>query len=895
MASLDQLAQLSNGSRFYRADLHIHSYGASHDVEDTTATPSAIVQEAVREKLDVIALTDHNDIRNVRAAIDAAKDIALYVMPAVELSTDSGHLLCYLPTVDVLEKFFAQLSIADKDKPNSRCQTSLFECLERLAALGGFGVLAHVDGPKGFEHENPGNSPHKVDVLCHRALLGIELKNSSSDISFSPDDPDTNRQQIGRERIQRLSLGSSQHLARLLNSDSHSIAALGRNAQGDRKITRIKMAQPSFASLRIALEDSDARVRIEDEIPLSVPHVEGLSIEGGFLDGVRIRFSRNLNCLIGGRGTGKSTTFEAVRCLTGQQSQSSIVDSEAWPSTAVMFWRDQAGQSHKLTRSHGGDLVNADDPRGGPRAFQIESYGQGETARISKAVKDNPLALLEYLDRFVDVAQVCREESDARDELLRLQEKVEEATANVEKIPGCKRDLQLVKSQLKALSDENAREIISLQQRLAQGGELRAAVVAKLREIKAALESQSVRATIDELVQLADPTSLPVGSSEFQRITEEAGKFRAVAIDAQEKTLAKYEVLREFVEQRIGEWKALEAGAMSTIESKKKALEAKGVRLDMAYIAKLAKNEAQLQANLTALNAWIPHLKELRAQYRAASSKRWAARDRIATMREAYAKSISALLKSALTDLTVSLKFTRSAYSPDMERLIIAAMEWRTSKIPRASILVQSLSAPGLLSALDKKDKAAITGIRTSEGAPVFDAKTAASIIENLSAPSVRFGLERAEVFDLPRLTVTKAVVDSSSGATKHITRDFSQLSLGQQQSTLLALMLSSGNDSPLIIDQPEDNLDGEFIYSSLVPVLRRAKERRQVIVVTHNANIAVLGDAELIVVLKSTSEKGVVTSRGSIDDPSTRTYACNILEGAQEAFARRARIYGEV
>jgi len=396
------------------------------------------------------------------------------------------------------------------------------------------------------------------------------------------------------------------------------------------------------------------------------------------------------------------------------------------------------------------------------------------------------------------------------------------------------------------------------------------------------------------LVQLADPTSLPVGSSEFQQITQEAGKFRAVAIDAQTETLAKYELLREFVEQRIGEWKALEAGAMSSIESKKKALEAKGVRLDMAYIAKLAKNEAQLQANLTALSAWIPHLKKLRTQYQAASSKRWTARDRIAMMRETYAKSISALLKSALTDLTVSLKFTRSAYSPDLERLIIGAMEWRTSKIPRAAILVQSLSAPGLLTALDKKDEAAITGIRTSEGASVFDAKTAASIIEKLSASNVRFGLERAEVFDLPRLTVTKAVVDSSSGETKHVTRDFSQLSLGQQQSTLLALMLSSGNDSPLIIDQPEDNLDGEFIYSSLVPVLRRAKERRQVIVVTHNANIAVLGDAELIVVLKSTSEKGVVTSRGSIDDPPTRTYACNILEGAKEAFARRARIYGE-
>jgi len=147
-------------------------------------------------------------------------------------------------------------------------------------------------------------------------------------------------------------------------------------------------------------------------------------------------------------------------------------------------------------------------------------------------------------------------------------------------------------------------------------------------------------------------------------------------------------------------------------------------------------------------------------------------------------------------------------------------------------------------------------------------------------------------VHDLPRLTVTKAIAEPN-GKTRYVGRDFSKLSLGQQQSVLLALMLSSDSNLPLIIDQPEDNLDGEFIYHSLVPVLRLAKERRQVIIVTHNANIAVLGDAEQIVVLKSTSEKGVITSRGSIDDPATREAACSILEGAKEAFQRRARIYG--
>ena len=105
--------------------------------------------------------------------------------------------------------------------------------------------------------------------------------------------------------------------------------------------------------------------------------------------------------------------------------------------------------------------------------------------------------------------------------------------------------------------------------------------------------------------------------------------------------------------------------------------------------------------------------------------------------------------------------------------------------------------------------------------------------------------------------------------------------------------MLTSESRAPLIVDQPEDNLDSEFIYKTLVPAIRRAKERRQVIVVTHNANIAVLGDAEQIIVLKATQDKGSIMCRGSIDEPETREQACAILEGSREAFDRRARIYG--
>lgn len=152
------------------------------------------------------------------------------------------------------------------------------------------------------------------------------------------------------------------------------------------------------------------------------------------------------------------------------------------------------------------------------------------------------------------------------------------------------------------------------------------------------------------------------------------------------------------------------------------------------------------------------------------------------------------------------------------------------------------------------------------------------------------YALQRCEVQDQPRITVTRNVSDGA--AKKVVTRDFARLSLGQQQSVLLGLMLSSDSRQPLIIDQPEDNLDGEFIYFTLVKALRRAKERRQIIIVTHNANIAVLADVEQIIALKSFSDRGRVVARGGIDDPATNKIACAILEGSAEAFRRRAEAY---
>jgi hypothetical protein len=122
--------------------------------------------------------------------------------------------------------------------------------------------------------------------------------------------------------------------------------------------------------------------------------------------------------------------------------------------------------------------------------------------------------------------------------------------------------------------------------------------------------------------------------------------------------------------------------------------------------------------------------------------------------------------------------------------------------------------------------------------------------------------------------------------------KPFLELSLGQKCTSLLLLVLLE-KDIPLIIDQPEDDLDNRFIYEDVVRILRKEKFRRQFIVATHNANIPVLGDAELVAVLETEGDKSKIRTKGSIDDPDIGKGIKEILEGGEEAFKRRKEKYG--
>ena len=144
---------------------------------------------------------------------------------------------------------------------------------------------------------------------------------------------------------------------------------------------------------------------------------------------------------------------------------------------------------------------------------------------------------------------------------------------------------------------------------------------------------------------------------------------------------------------------------------------------------------------------------------------------------------------------------------------------------------------------------------------------------------------------ELPDIIEIELNVSHSGGVNY---RTIKKLSTGQQCTAILHLLLLQNKD-PLIMDQPEDNLDNAFIADRIVSELRNAKINRQFIFATHNANIPVFGDAEWIGVFDSSEGQGrmPIELQGAIDVEAVREMTANILEGGRTAFNQRKLKYG--
>lgn len=882
---------MKNGALFYKADLHIHSYGVgsgSFDVTDTSNTPEAIVDTAFDKGLKVISVTDHNEILNSIIAVNYSKDRDILVVPGIEISTTQGHLLLYFETIEQLRAFYGFLTF-NQDK--SICNQGIVECLNKAQQHNGIGVLAHISLSSGFEKTIRRYGPQMEEIFKCENLLGLEI--TCKDDSLLYTDYDLSQEHKHLLDIWRTNVGNKLHqdIAKLMSSDSHELSKLGNNAEGNNRLTRFKMPSLTFRAFRLALLSSESRVRLEDDIPEQRPIIKNIKILGGLLDGTNIELSPNLTCIIGSRGAGKSTLLESIREGTGNNGGSSILNSEVWPQTIQLEYVDEVGQVLSFLKEKNSATENRTDPINGITTIPIESYGQGVTASTLQHSEDNPQVIINFLDSFLSLNTLVQQDKEYVDAIRKNQSELKNLRLNLIALPGTRKALENERKKLKILEQSKASEIVKYHNALIKEREFRNSLINELKNLVNTYKNILDDNSLFEKVAKMDDSSIVVGKEYFNTVKLLVDDFRKLVYSkSAELNLSLNEKINSLNEQ-LKLWKHNEAAIQAKIDAKKEELTNNGIPFDLGKINQVTKDILDFEKKLSKLEDDQKAIKELELQRKNLIEERQNNKKEIYRQRLSFVSKINEHLKNSVDDFSISVKYAKDVYSPAFEISLKEMMGWRTSQVPKAGVIARSISVYDFVDAIKTRNKGVLTSIQYN-GSSLLNNEEIDNVLFKLNDNFAYEDLESLAYDDLPQITVTK-IVETDNGQKRTLTRKISQLSLGQQQSVLLGILMLSDSVKPLLIDQPEDNLDSEFIYKTIVSTLRKIKEHRQVIVVTHNPNIAVLGDAELIIPLKSTNNKSMVISSGSIDDKHTIDMCCQILEGGESAFKQRQKIYG--
>lgn len=890
---MEEIKNLSNGADFVRADLHIHSYGendGSFDVKDEQMTPENIVDTAIKNNLSIISITDHNEINNSKLATEYSEEKNILHIPGIEVSTTQGHLLVYFESFQLLRKFYGKLNISD-DK--QRCTQGIVECLNLARQLGGIGVLAHIELDSGFEKVIGRFSNVIKDIYTHPSLMGLEISKKSSSTFYTDSDDSNDRKALVKARRESLNLPVDHVLPKLMSSDSHSLDKLGKNAEGDNKLTRIKVDALTFSAFKNALISYESRIRLEEFIPNRIPYIVGLKIKGGILDSQSIRLSKNLTCIIGGRGTGKSTLLESLREATGNESTAKIVDSEVWPDEINLLFEDETGKQLHFKREKNDSTFNVTDSTNGIiSSIDIESYGQGETAETIQHSDENPKVLLDFLDDFIDVDMLLEEDQEIRELILDNQSELGKARIEVKSIPDIKKQIANLEGKKRRMEKDKVGDLVKYQSSLITERSIRGNLINELKDLidryKDVLDDDE---TFDYFSKMTDE-NIVIGIEEFEKVKIIIDEFSKIVSSKSDELSTSLNVKIDELKVQLKQWKSKESEIQKTIDQKKAELDAQGIPFDIGKINQIAKDLDHYKNRLRKLNETQKSMKRLEKERKTLIQKRKDLKASIYNQRLAFSIKINENLKNSVDGLMVSAKYIEGCYSPSFENSIKQLMDWRTSQVPKSTLIAEYMSPMKFSESVKKNDLGELKNVGDEDGKRVFTDSDINSILEKARQNHNHEDFEALEYEDRPTLKVTKMIEDET-GAKTRLTRSLAHLSLGQQQSILLAILLQSNSTSPLLIDQPEDNLDSEFIYKTIVDNLRKIKEKRQIIIVTHNPNIAVLGDAELIIPLKSTSVKTHITDRGSIDRAEIRSLCCDILEGGKQAFISRQKLYG--
>lgn len=917
------------GLRWYKCDFHLHT-PSSECFEDKTVTADKWVKEAISKKLNCVAVTDHNTGNSIDEIIESAKETSLIVFPGVEITCDTSkiHLLILFDvnknSQDVND-FLIKCDI-DRDKFGKQDAYTTKNIIDVVTLANDNGCIiipAHIDEYNGLGSVSNSiiDDFYKLPFIkavqfVHEKFLDTSLRVDNNEELKSYFDNyygcDIDYSTI-KDWQKPLKKAIETKKALLTFSDNpynessshHGLWGIGS------KYSWIKMEEnPTLESLRQSFLLPELRIRNFYDNPNNPYTVQNLWIKSISINKTevtqntipfKVDFSPQLTTIIGGRGSGKSSILRFLRGAFSKAIDSTLqginedqidfykikdkVGKGVLTKDSVLeiiFIRNSIEYKINVTNLNGletnikkfndqtaeWEVVTED---GFIEFFEFEHYSQKQIYEIAQ----KPNSLRERIDSAIESMDVLKKDRDVLEKTY-LAKSAEIRTIQKE-ISGkgkLKTELKDITDQIELYNTSKISELIKK----------RTTFIENKKEIKDFQDNLLLKE--EELKEFIEEFNIPTFSDEkFEEeykvnISNSYTAISKIYLDVKSKFTTLHKEIEQSKENFMTEIKTSNwnvAFGENNVEFKKEKERLNKLGLsDIENFEKLTQEKLKKEQAINLILKKEEELRPFMLQKITLHNEYILKLEEISTSRKEFVSLI-------IMDDKVKVKINTFRNKDDFE-LSLRKIIQRDNGFYDDIEKLQNICFNGLAKTKMIEFRSLINNLRNNE-----DVNGISGHFKN-----VIIGLTDAQVDTLMLLMPEDAIEVEYRSTVSSPFKSLSTASAGQKTTAILTFILSYGNN-PLILDQPEDDLDNRLVYDLIVHKLKQTKEKRQIIIVTHNANIPVNGDSEYIISMDSESKFLKVLTAGSVDKKEIKKEICDVMEGSETAFNMRSQRYQEI
>ncbi len=670
------------------------------------------------------------------------------------------------------------------------------------------------------------------------------------------------------------------------------------------------MSTVSKDELSIAFKDKEYCVLNQEGNPNTAPEIfiKSLSIENMKHCGrtpespFKMKFHSHFNAIIGGRGSGKSTSLEAIRIASDKVNElndssdikknlekfmSQSENGVMLDNTKLILEIYRNGKDFRLhwdtefsldiVEEKQGDNWIKQDAGNLQERFPINIYSQKQINELAK----NPRSLLNIIDRAINKSKWDETWQQLKSKFMLLRERQREVNRQLALEPKIKVNLNDVINDLKQYESKGHGEILKNYQ-------------IKVQQLKFVPLEDTFDNLFQKVIEVADSAM----QNDFPELQFQNDLFIDDVRKVYDETAVELDNVQKDVIKLVEKIKTITINRKNKLEqtkwyqSSKLAIEAynklikeyeeKNSHIDLTVYSQWVQRRAQLQQEINKIDDLRKEAEQIQGNINICYECLIDSRKELFEMRKIF---IDKIIGENNPHIRMEIIQFADVSNIDLEYNMLLGLDRTTF---RSSILDKK-EQKGLLFDLyscDEKNlidnicnlKNRTTNINNEVGIHTRFINKIKNIITEHPANLDQLWCWWPE--DLLKIQYSRAPLGN------HF-ESLEKGSAGQQAAAILAFLLSYGND-PLIIDQPEDDLDNALIYDLIVKQIHKNKKNRQLIIVTHNPNIVVNGDAELVHVMEFKNGQVQISESGGIGEKDIREKICNIMEGGKEAFEKR-------